>query len=136
MPYNAFEPYRIYITGQTGTSIPITITENILFEPTTIYLDVRNNSSTASQPLIFFVRSGVRLGHILHTTSIAANSTYYYCFSQTMGIIGGTSPYYVAPLPQLPVLTQNDQIIITTVNGAISITVNRAEITGRKWVQV
>ncbi|MEM3554159.1 MAG: hypothetical protein QW658_04290 [Candidatus Bathyarchaeia archaeon] len=136
MPYNAFEPYRIYIAGQTGTSIPITITDNILFEPTTIYLGVKNNSSTATPPLIFFVRSGVRLGHILHTTSIAAGSTYYYCFSQTMGITGGSAPYFIAPLPQLPVLMQNDQIIITTVSGTVSITVNRAEIVGRKWVQV
>ncbi|MEM0106539.1 MAG: hypothetical protein QXM43_02825 [Desulfurococcaceae archaeon] len=136
MPYNAFEPYRIYIAGQTGTSIPITITENILFEPTTIYLDVRNNTTTTTPPLIFFVRNGVRLGHILHSTSIAATTTYYYCFSQTIGVVTGTAPYFIAPLPQLPVLTQNDQIIITTVNGAVSITVNRAEITGRKWVQV
>lgn len=135
MPYNAFDPYRLTITGQTGTSIPITITENILFEPTSIYLDVRNNSSTASIPIIRFVRSGAILAHAIHTTSIAANTTYYYEFSQGISALTGTAPYYMGPLPTVPVLIQNDQIVITTAGG-VSITVNRCEVTGRKWVQV
>ncbi|MCS7102386.1 MAG: hypothetical protein NZ992_00710 [Candidatus Korarchaeum sp.] len=98
-------------------------------------MSFRNNGTSAVTPLINFVRSGRTLAFTMHTSTTAAGSTNEYTLAQAVGVMTGSAPRFMGPLPIIPVLVQNDQIIITTTAGNVSITVS-AEIIGRKWVSV